>query len=172
MYLLQIIKNKRLIKFFNLKLFITKLKLKCLFLKQLKKNLKKVKFKLNFFKNYINSKNKENLIHYVLNIVNLKSNTLIYIKNIKGQFFYYLNGKKVYLTGKEKLRKNLIILNLFKFCLKKFKQLFKTNFNGLHLKNFKNYYNKLILKIFRKKVYFKSFKTFKMEPFNGCRPKK
>jgi ribosomal protein S11 len=100
------------------------------------------------------------------------TNTRIYISDIKGNIIKSYSAGLVNLTGKQKTKRYVAVINLLRKVLIETKTLQKTPIT-LHIKNVtKNYPIKRIIKLLKNKFLIISIKSFNNKPHNGCRPKK
>jgi ribosomal protein S11 len=155
----------------KIKILIKKLKNKVFFLTQIKENKKLRNLKLFLPKKKFFSNTQEDLVKYVIGISLLKTNSILYVTNIKGQLKFFCSAGLVGLTGKQKIKKPLVLINLLKIFIKKAKFL-NVSPVALHLKNFNKYYELFVLNILKTKFFIKIIKNFTVQPHNGCRPKK
>jgi ribosomal protein S11 len=176
MFLLQIQNNKKInIANFNqilkIKILIEKLKNKILFLEHVKDNRKLKSLKL-----FLSKKNQDldiqgNLIKYIIGISLLKTNTFIYVTDIKGQLKFSCSAGLINLSGKQKIKKPLVLINLLKLISTKI-NFISTKPVALHLINFNKYYEQFALNILKIKFFIKIIRNYNIQPHNGCRPKK
>ena len=132
------------------------------------------KFILTKSKNSFNSKNKlikENLISYVINVNLSPTNTLVNVTDINGNPKIAFSAGLVNLTKSQKKAQPMALINIFKALL--LNAMFLTNKPvALHFKNTKSFYESLIIKALKDKLFIKSVQSYNLSPHNGCRPKK
>ncbi len=132
------------------------------------------KFILTKSKNSFNSKNKlikENLISYVINVNLSPTNTLVNVTDINGNPKITFSAGLVNLTKSQKKAQPMALINIFKALLLNAR--FLTNKPvALHFKNTKSFYESLIIKALKDKLFIKSVQSYNLSPHNGCRPKK
>lgn len=140
-------------------------------------NIKKLSAKF-LFNNAINTilkpsniKAKENLISYIININLSPTNTIISVTDIKGSPKISLSAGLINLTKRQKKIQPMALINIFKVLLLKARFL-RYNPIALHFKNTKSYYESLIIKGLKDKLFIKSIQSYNLSPHNGCRPKK
>lgn len=119
----------------------------------------------------LKSKVKENIISYIININLSPTNTIISVTDIKGNPKISLSAGLINLTKRQKKTQPMALINIFKVLLLKARFL-KNNPIALHFKNTKPYYESLIIKVLKDKLYIKSIQSYNLSPHNGCRPKK
>jgi len=124
-----------------------------------KKSFKSSYYKSNFF------------IKYVLGVIVTKTNTIIYLTDIKGRIKYFITSGILKIN--EKQNKAIVISKLFRFLLLKNMHLQKTNEIVLHFKNLNQRLALIVFSFVSK--YFQNIlavKIYNNQPHNGCRPKK
>jgi ribosomal protein S11 len=114
---------------------------------------------------------KESLISYIININLSPTNTIISVTDIKGNPKIALSAGLINLTKRQKKTQPMALINIFKVLLLK-AHFLKNNPVALHFKNTKSYYESLIIKVLKDKLYIKSIQSYNLSPHNGCRPKK
>jgi len=119
----------------------------------------------------LKTKVKENMISYIVNINLSLTNTIISVTDIKGNPKISLSAGLINLTKRQKKTQPMALINIFKVLLLKARFL-KKNPIALHFKNTKPYYESLIIKVLKDKLYIKSIQSYNLSPHNGCRPKK
>ena len=190
--LLKFIEKKKSKKIKSNQIAVTNIKIlshKINYLKKIKKNKIKYISNLGNFEYTINKKlvdkihfsiintkivpeTKNNLLSYIMTINFNSTNTRIYISDIKGNIIKSYSAGLVKLTGKQKTKRYVAIINLLRKILVETKTLQKTPIT-LHIKNItKHYPLKRIIKLIKNKFLLLSIKSFNNKPYNGCRPKK
>lgn len=119
----------------------------------------------------LNVKAKENLISYIVNINLSPTNTIISVTDIKGSPKISLSAGLINLTKRQKKTQPMALINILKVLLLKARFL-RYNPIALHFKNTKSYYESLIIKGLKDKLFIKSIQSYNLSPHNGCRPKK
>jgi small subunit ribosomal protein S11 len=119
----------------------------------------------------LKTKVKENVISYIININLSPTNTIISVTDIKGNPKISLSAGLINLTKRQKKTQPMALINIFKILLLKARFL-KDNPIALHFKNTKPYYESLIIRVLKDKLYIKSIQSYNLSPHNGCRPKK
>jgi ribosomal protein S11 len=161
----------------NFSTFLEKIKLKKQYLYHVKNKLKiinKLKDK-NYKKVNSNIYNSEikfgnTLVSYIIDITFSKSNTLIHVMDFSGNLKFFCSAGQVNYKGKSKKSRYSVIRDLYRVLVVKLKFL-KNKPIALHLKNTGS--AKLwIIRLFKKKFFIKSVKSFTKYPHNGCRKKK
>lgn len=117
------------------------------------------------------TKVKENVISYIININLSPTNTIVSVTDIKGNPKISLSAGLIKLTKRQKKTQPMALINIFKVLLLKARFL-KDYPTALHFKNTKSYYESLIIKVLKDKLYIKSIQSYNLSPHNGCRPKK
>lgn len=172
MFLLHIQNNKtNFNQILKIKILIEKLKNKIIFLKQIKANKKLKNLRLFFSEKYRSLNTQEDLIKYIISISLLKTNTNIYVTDVKGQLKFFCSAGSISFSGKQKIKKPLVLIHLLKVFITKVKFL-TTKPVALHLKNFNKFYELLVLNILKTKFFIKIIRNYNIQPHNGCRPKK
>lgn len=114
---------------------------------------------------------KENLISYVINVNLSPTNTLVNVTDVNGNPKMSFSAGLIKLTKRQKKAQPMALINIFKVLLLKAK--FLTNKPvALHFKNTKVFYESLIIKALKDKLFIKSIQSYNLSPHNGCRPKK
>lgn len=136
------------------------------------KNATYLKFKQNkntiFLKpNYL----KENLVTYIINVNLSPTNTLVNITDVNGNPKISFSAGLVKLTKKQKKIQPMALINIFKVLLLK-ATFIQNKPIALHFKNTKIFYESLIIKMLKDKLFIKSIYSHNLAPHNGCRPKK
>jgi ribosomal protein S11 len=93
------------------------------------------------------------------------------VTDIKGNPKISLSAGLINLTKRQKKTQPMALINIFKILLLKARFL-KDNPIALHFKNTKPYYESLIIRVLKDKLYIKSIQSYNLSPHNGCRPKK
>jgi ribosomal protein S11 len=131
-----------------------------------------LKFKQNKNTIFLKSNSlKENLVSYVINVNLSPTNTLVNISDVNGNPKISFSAGLVNLTKKQKKTQPMALINIFKVLL--LKATFLQNKPiALHFKNTKVFYESLIIKMLKDKLFIKSIYSHNLSPHNGCRPKK
>jgi ribosomal protein S11 len=114
---------------------------------------------------------KENLVSYIININLSPTNTLVNVTDINGNPKISFSAGLVKLTKKQKKAQPMALINIFKVLLLKAKFL-ENKPVALHFKNTKIFYESLIIKMLKERLFIKSVHSHNLSPHNGCRPKK
>lgn len=175
MFLLHIQNDKKinqanLHQILKIKILIEKLKNKTFFLKQVKesKKLKSLRLSLSTNKSLDVQKS---FVKYIIGISLLRTNTIVYVTDIKGRLKFLCSAGTINLSGKQKIKKPLVLINLLKALTTKVKFIGSEPV-ALHLKNFNEYYELFTLNILKTKFFIKIIRNYNVQPHNGCRPKK
>lgn len=167
MFLLQILKKKSLYKYLKELNYTIKL-IKNLKeeenSKQFTKALKLTNQKINIFDNNHLS------VRFIINIIKKKKNTIINITDIKGNLKVSYTAGVVDLTGKQK-KKKIAILLIVKFLLSEISFL-KNQSIAIHFKNVNKGNEKTVIKMLKNELFINSIVSYRLQPHNGCRPKK
>ena len=146
--------------------YINQLVFKVNYLNSKKKNYKQLYLDLSTS----NNRNNNLLVAYIINISFLKANTMLHVSDIKGNVILFYTAGSVNLTGKQKRRRIITVLRLFKLLYKNASFLFGKPI-ALHLNNVNR--NKfLIVKKLKQKFFIKLIREFNHTPYNGCRKPK
>ena len=132
------------------------------------------KFTLNKHKDSFDFKNKstkKNLISYIINVNLSLTNTLVNVTDIDGNPKIALSAGLVNLTKTQKRTQPMALINIFKALLISARFLLNKPV-ALHFKNTKAFYESLIIKALKDKLFIKSIQSYNLSPHNGCRPKK
>ena len=121
-----------------------------------------------FNKKQLNSKP---LINYIININLSLTNTLICVTDTKGRILLSFSSGLVNLTKRQKKSQPLALITIFKVLITKAKFL-KNKPVALHFKNTKSFYESIIIKTLKDKLFIKTVQSYNLTPHNGCRPKK
>ena len=155
-------------------------KLNLLQIKQLNFFKKKLINKINILKNNkkniyytLKTKNKinENPVKHIIGITLSNSNTNLYFSNIKGKIQFFLSSGFLGLSGKQKIKKPVILIKLIRYVLSKLGFLDNSS-TALHLRNFTKFYASLVITLLNKYVLIELIRVYNNKPHNGCRPKK
>lgn len=154
--------------------------LNLLHIKQLNFFKKKLINKINILKHnkkhtyYItknNNKVNEEPIKHIVGITLSNSNTNFYFSDIKGKIKFFLSSGFLGLSGKQKIKKPVILVKLLRYVLSKLN--FLSNYTiALHLKNFTKFYASIVVTLLNKYVLIELIRIYNNKPHNGCRPKK
>jgi|TARA_B110000261_G_scaffold164681_1_gene216189 ribosomal protein S11 len=114
---------------------------------------------------------KESLISYIININLSPTNTLVNVTDVKGNPKLSFSAGLIKLTKKQKKAQPMALINIFKVLLLKARFL-KDKPVALHFKNTKVFYESLIIRVLKDRLFIKSIQSYNLSPHNGCRPKK
>ena len=140
----------------------------------------KVKMTNSLHSKFVHAKNansinfnleKKNLIHYIININLSPTNTLVNVSCVNGNPKMSFSAGFVDLTKRQKKIQPMALIKIFKVLLIKTKFL-KNKPVALHFKNTKTFFESLIIKALKDKLFIKSVLSYNLSPHNGCRPKK
>nr|YP_010139048.1 ribosomal protein S11 [Lithodesmium undulatum]QQJ94656.1 ribosomal protein S11 [Lithodesmium undulatum] len=124
------------------------------------------------FEHLITKPNQTPPVTFIINIDFKPTNTRIYIFNRKGEIKKNYSAGSVTLIGKQKIKRYVAIINIFKKLINETKTLHKASII-LHLKNITNNFPiKKIINILKNHFLILSIKNFNSKQHNGCRPKK
>lgn len=180
MFLLHINTNKfkqsKLFRIYYLKNLIKKIKTQLFLLQKIRrfKLAKNLRFILS---QDINSKllnfKSQTMIKYIIGISNYKSNTILYLTDVKGTVKFFCTSGSLGITRKQTKKKVAVVLKLLKILVLNNKFLSKTENIALHFKNF----NKKLVSVISSFLItsYPNIKIIKInnnQPHNGCRPKK
>ena len=113
---------------------------------------------------------KKFLVVYIITISFSRSNTTLHVSDIKGNVKLFYTAGSVNLSGKQKKRRVLAILRLFKLLYRNASFLYGKPIS-LHLNNV-NRHKFLIIRKLKQKFFIKLIKEFNQSPYNGCRKPK
>jgi ribosomal protein S11 len=114
---------------------------------------------------------KENLISYIININLSPTNTLVNVTDVKGKPKVSFSAGLIHLTKRQKKTQPMALISIFKILLLKARFL-KNKPVALHFKNTKVFYESLIVRVLKDRLFIKSVQSYNLSPHNGCRPKK
>ena len=114
---------------------------------------------------------RKNSIRYIININLSPTNTLVNVSHVNGNSIISLSAGCADLTKRQKKVQPMALIKIFKVLL------IKTSFLlnkpvALHFKNTRTFYESLIIRVLKDKLFIKSVQSYKLVPHNGCRPKK
>lgn len=136
-------------------------------------NSYKLKTKINYFIKYIfvSAYQNQKLINYVLNINQLKTNTLINLNDIKGNPKIFYSAGMLNLQKKQKIRQPKAAITMLRQLISKSKNL-KQKPAVLHFNNMFLNYRSYIFKKLKQKIFIKLIVNYSNTAHNGCRLKK
>lgn len=111
-------------------------------------------------------------VRYILGISSYRTNTILFLTDIKGNLIFSITSGAINLVGKQKVKKPSSVLRLIQFFLNRIKFL-KNEPISLHLKNFNFSLLKTVVTVLEKNsIIISTIKNYKFRPHNGCRPRK
>jgi len=114
---------------------------------------------------------KKNLISYIINVNLSPTNTLVNVTDIDGNPKVSFSAGLVNLTKTQKRTQPMALISIFKALLINAKFLVNKPV-AFFFKNTKPFYESLIIKALKDKLFIKSIQSYNLSPHNGCRPKK
>ena len=136
-------------------------------------NSYKLKTKINYFIKFIfiSAYQNQKLINYILNVNQLKTNTLINLNDIKGNPKIFYSAGMLNLQKKQKIRQPKAAITILRQLVSKSKNLKQKpavlQFNNMFL-NYRSY----IFKKLKQKIFIKLIVNYSSTAHNGCRLKK
>jgi|AntRauTorckE5430_2_1112549.scaffolds.fasta_scaffold00054_23 ribosomal protein S11 len=114
---------------------------------------------------------KNNSVSYIININLSPTNTLVNVTDVKGKPKVSFSAGLIQLTKRQKKTQPMALISIFKVLLLKARFL-KDKPVALHFKNTKVFYESLIVRVLKDRLFIKSVQSYNLSPHNGCRPKK
>lgn len=111
------------------------------------------------------------LVSYIINVSLSQTNTIVSVTDVKGNPKISISAGLVNLAKRQKKKQPMALISIFKVLLLKARFL-KNKPVALHFKNTKVYYESLLIKALKDKLFIKSIQSYNLSPHNGCRPKK
>jgi ribosomal protein S11 len=111
------------------------------------------------------------LINYVIHVNLSLTNTYVSVTDVKGRLLISLSAGAVGLKKRQKRTQPLAVVSVFKELFLKTKNLDKKKVS-IHFHNVKFYYESLVIKLLKPRVFIKTVRSYNLHPHNGCRPKK
>jgi len=170
--------SNTLFKNISFKLKLIRIKEQKNYIKNLLKKIDQLKTnkKLNYQKissrQFLDNKilQKNLTIHFILSISFLKTNTIINLSDTKGNVKLFYSSGNVGFTGKQKVKRKIVLNKLITLLLKNISFKNKTPI-ALHLNNVK-FYKQYLLKKLKKSLFITIVKSFNLTSYNGCRKRK
>ena len=119
----------------------------------------------------INSSYKQNLVNFIVNIRFSGKNTLVNVTDIKGSPVISFSSGLIGFKGRQKRFQPVAIINIFKTLFIRAKFLTRKPV-AIHFRNVKLYYESLIIKMLKNKLFIRAIRSYNLYPHNGCRPRK
>ena len=139
-------------------------------LSKLNKNYNSTIISSKFIKNNKPFVNKT-LISYIINVNLSLTNTLVCVTDINGKVLLSFSAGSIGLSKRQKKTQPSALINIFKVLILKASFL-KNKPVAIHFKNTKSFYESLIVKTLKDKLFIKTVQSYNLTPHNGCRPKK
>jgi ribosomal protein S11 len=111
------------------------------------------------------------LINYVIHVNLSLTNTYVSVTDVKGRLLISLSAGSVGLKKRQKRTQPLALVSVFKELFLKTKILDKKRVS-IHFHNVRFYYESLVIKLLKPRVFIKTVRSYNLHPHNGCRPKK
>ena len=110
-------------------------------------------------------------VSYVIHVNLSLTNTYVSVTDIKGRIIISLSSGSVGLKKRQKRTQPLAIVSVFKELFLKTKFLDGERVS-IHFHGVKFYYEALVVRLLKPKVFIKTVRSYNLHPHNGCRPKK
>lgn len=111
------------------------------------------------------------VINYIINVNLSLTNTLVCVTDSSGKVLLSFSSGLINLTKRQKKLQPMALVSIFKILLIKASFL-KNKSVALHFKNTKPFYESVIIKTLKDKLFIKTIQSYNLNPHNGCRPKK
>lgn len=111
------------------------------------------------------------IINYVIHVNLSLTNTYVSVTDVKGSLLISLSSGSVGLKKRQKRTQPLALVSVFKELFLKTKTLDKKRVS-IHFHNVRSYYESLVIKLLKPRVFIKTVRSYNLHPHNGCRPKK